>query len=163
MSVLQQPVLPLDVAVLQQHLLPSGVSLRQQHVLLLDVSVLQQPVLPLACLFYCSLCSLVSATSCFTEGHTPPYLLQRTPPKQYSSPTASGVSVLQQPVLPLSCFFCSSLCCFWRAYSTAALCCLLRVCSTAACVPLEYLFYSSLCCHWRVCSTVSSLCCLWRV
>jgi hypothetical protein len=56
--VLQQPVLPLDVAVLQQHLLPSSVSVVQQPVLLLGVSVLQHPVLPLVCLFYSSLCCL---------------------------------------------------------------------------------------------------------
>jgi hypothetical protein len=46
-SVLQQPVLPLDVSVLQQPVLPMDVSVLQQPVLPLDVSVLQQPVLPM--------------------------------------------------------------------------------------------------------------------
>jgi hypothetical protein len=101
MSVLQQPVLFLNVSDLQQHLQPSGMSFLQLLVLLLDVSTLHQPVLPLACLFYSILCCHWRACS--------------------KAPCAlPGVSVLQQPLLLLACLFCSSLCCLWRVCFTAA-------------------------------------------
>jgi hypothetical protein len=85
-SVQQQPVLPLDGSVLKQPVLPMNVSVQQQPVLPLDVPVQQQPVLPLdvyvyqinslfclygwictkaacapfSCLFYNSLCRLLT-------------------------------------------------------------------------------------------------------
>ncbi len=54
-SVLQQPVLLLDMSVLHQLVL--------QPQLPLDVSVLQQPMLPLECLSYSGLCCLCTSLS----------------------------------------------------------------------------------------------------
>jgi hypothetical protein len=112
-SVLQQPVLPLDVPVLQQKVLPKHIgstaavlllndSDLQQHFQPSDASVLQLPVLLLDVSFlYSSLCCLWRVCSTSARG-------------------ASGVSVLQKPVLLLDDPVLQSPCCFWRVCSTAA-------------------------------------------